>query len=50
MSLLANSHPIWQATERKLERLDIKISAKTVGELRKITAWPDNLAITTLGS
>ena len=26
---------------------DIKISAKTVGELRKITAWPDNLAITT---
>jgi hypothetical protein len=24
---------------------DIKISAKTVGELRKVTAWPDNLAI-----
>ena len=26
---------------------DIKISAKTVGELRKVTAWPENLAITT---
>jgi hypothetical protein len=26
---------------------DIKLSAKTVGELRKVTAWPENLAITT---
>jgi hypothetical protein len=26
---------------------DIGVSAKTVGELRKVTAWPDNLAITT---
>jgi len=23
------------------------LSAKTVGELRKVTAWPDNLVITT---
>jgi len=26
---------------------DIRVSAKTVGELRKLTAWPENLAITT---
>jgi len=26
---------------------DVKVSAKTVGELRKVTAWPENLAITT---
>jgi hypothetical protein len=26
---------------------DIGVSAKTVGELRKVTAWPNNLAITT---
>jgi hypothetical protein len=26
---------------------DIAVSAKTVGELRKVTAWPENLAITT---
>jgi hypothetical protein len=25
----------------------IGVSAKTVGELRKVTAWPENLAITT---
>jgi hypothetical protein len=25
----------------------IEVSAKTVVELRKITAWPDNLAVTT---
>ncbi len=25
---------------------DIGVSAKTVGELRKVTAWPENLAIT----
>ena len=25
----------------------IEVSAKTVGELRKVTAWPENLAITT---
>ena len=26
---------------------DIEISATTVGELRKVSAWPENLAITT---
>jgi hypothetical protein len=26
---------------------DVGVSAKTVGELRKITAWPENLVITT---
>ena len=26
---------------------DIGVSAKTVGELRKVTAWPENLVITT---
>jgi hypothetical protein len=26
---------------------NIGVSAKTVGELRKVTAWPENLAITT---
>jgi hypothetical protein len=26
---------------------DVKVSARTVGELRKVTAWPENLAITT---
>jgi hypothetical protein len=26
---------------------DIKISAKTVGELRQVSVWPENLAITT---
>jgi hypothetical protein len=26
---------------------DIGISAKTVGELRKVAAWPENLVITT---
>ena len=26
---------------------DIAVSAKTVGELRKVTAWPENLAIIT---
>ena len=26
---------------------DIRVSAKTVGELRKLTAWPENLVITT---
>ncbi len=25
----------------------IEVSAKTVGELRKVTNWPENLAITT---
>ena len=25
----------------------IGVSAKTVGELRKVTAWPENLSITT---
>ena len=26
---------------------DVEVSAKTVGELRKLTAWPENLTITT---
>jgi hypothetical protein len=26
---------------------DIGVSARTVGELRKVTSWPTNLAITT---
>jgi hypothetical protein len=26
---------------------NIAVSAKTVGELRKLTVWPENLAITT---
>jgi hypothetical protein len=26
---------------------DIELSAKTVGELRKATAWPETLAVTT---
>jgi hypothetical protein len=26
---------------------DIGVSARTVGELRNVTAWPENLAITT---
>lgn len=26
---------------------DIGVSARTVGELRKVTDWPENLAITT---
>ena len=26
---------------------EIGVSAKTVGELRKVTVWPDNLAVTT---
>jgi len=26
---------------------DIGVSAKTVGELRKVTTWPENLVITT---
>ncbi len=26
---------------------DIEVSAKTVGALRKVTKWPENLAITT---
>ena len=26
---------------------DVEVSAKTVGELRKLSAWPKNLAVTT---
>lgn len=26
---------------------DVEVSAKTVGELRKVTAWPENLVIAT---
>ena len=26
---------------------DIEVSAKTVRDLRKVTAWPENLAVTT---
>jgi hypothetical protein len=29
------------------EAPDISVSVKTVGELRKLTAWPGNLVITT---
>ena len=29
---------------------DVGVSAKTVGELRKVRAWPENLVITTPGS
>jgi hypothetical protein len=25
---------------------DVKVSAKTVGELREVAAWPENLAVT----
>jgi hypothetical protein len=28
---------------------NIEVSAKTVGELRKVTVWPENLAITIPG-
>jgi len=28
---------------------DIEVSAKTVGQLRKVTTWPENLAIVTPG-
>ena len=31
----------------QVEDPDIGVSAKTVGELRKVTAWPENLVITT---
>ena len=30
---------------RVLAEPGIRVSAKTVGELRKVTAWPENLAI-----
>jgi len=26
---------------------DIRVAAKTVGELRKLTVWPENLVVTT---
>ena len=26
---------------------DVGVSAKTVGELRKVTVWPENLSVTT---
>ena len=26
---------------------DVGVSAKTVGDLKKVTAWPENLAVTT---
>jgi hypothetical protein len=35
------------ATMRVEVDQDIGMSAKTVGELRKVTTWPENLAITT---
>jgi hypothetical protein len=34
-------------TMRVVVDQDIGVSAKTVGELRKVTTWPENLAITT---
>jgi hypothetical protein len=35
------------ATMRVEVGQDIGVSAKTVGELRKVTTWPENLVITT---
>ena len=35
------------ATMRVEVDRDVSVSAKTVGELRKVTAWPENLVITT---
>ena len=35
------------ATMRVEVDQDIGVSAKTVGELRKVSVWPENLAITT---
>ena len=39
------------ALGRRQELVDVdpgvEVSAKTVGELRKMTAWPENLVITT---
>jgi hypothetical protein len=37
----------WPARMQVEADPDIGVSAKTVGELRKMTAWPENLAITT---
>jgi len=37
----------WPDKTRVEVDADIGVSAKTVGELRKITAWPENLAVTT---
>jgi hypothetical protein len=34
-------------TMRVVADQGIGVSAKTVGELRKVTTWPENLAITT---
>jgi hypothetical protein len=33
-------------TMREIDK-NIGVSAKTVGELRKVTTWPENLAVTT---
>lgn len=37
----------WPDQTRVEVDADIAVSAKTVGELRKVTRWPENLAITT---
>jgi len=37
----------WPDKTRVEVDADVGVSAKTVGELRKITAWPENLAVTT---
>ena len=37
----------WLARSRVEVESGIEVRAKTVGDLRKVTVWPDNLAITT---
>jgi hypothetical protein len=37
----------WLARSRVEVESGIEARAKTVGELRKVTVWPENLAITT---
>jgi len=37
----------WRQTGSAAKECNNYLSAKTVGELRKVTAWPDNLVIAT---
>jgi hypothetical protein len=37
----------WPAQMRVETDPGVGVSAKTVGELRKVSQWPDNLAVTT---
>jgi hypothetical protein len=37
----------WSAQKRVEVDPGVGVSAKTVGDLRKLTTWPENLAITT---